>query len=66
MKDFCCIVCSSGDVRLVGGSVESEGSVEICFMSLWGLISATNWLDINAEVVCRELGYVSAGKSTLQ
>ena len=63
---FVAIVCSAGDVRLVGGAVESEGTVEICSMSLWGLISATNWVDINAEVVCGELGYQSAGKFILQ
>ena len=60
---FVAIVCSAGDVRLVGGT---EGTVEICSMSLWGLISATNWVDINAEVVCGELGYQSAGKFILQ
>ena len=46
----------------MGGAVESEGTVEICSMSLWGLISAANWADRNAGVVCRELGFQYSGE----
>ena len=55
-------MCSSGEVRLVGGAVGSEGTVEICSMSLWGHISATNWNDRDAGVVCRELGLQYSGE----
>ena len=49
--------CQSGDVRLVEGDNEGEGTVEICNDHIWGLISDAGWNDIDAEVVCRQLGY---------
>ena len=45
-----------GSVRLVGSEDEREGTVEVCFNSLWGLVSAdAYWDDLDAQVVCREL-----------
>ena len=32
-------VCTDGDVRLTGGLTENEGTVEICFDSLLGLVA---------------------------
>ena len=46
-----------GEIRLVNGSAENEGTVEICYHDLWGLISDSGWDDSDAEVVCRQLGY---------
>ena len=34
------LVCSDGGVRLVGGAVKTEGTVEVCLRSLWGAIAA--------------------------
>ena len=49
--------CKEGEIRLVNGKTENEGTIEICFDDLWGLISDGQWSDSDAEVVCRQLGY---------
>ena len=49
--------CTEGDVRLIDGPSDIEGTLEICHDDLWGLISDSGWSDSDAEVVCRELGY---------
>lgn len=53
------VSCVPGDVRLVNGSVPSEGRVEVCSGEVWGSISAFpgyRWLFAEAEVTCRQLG----------
>ena len=51
--------CQNGDVRLVGGSSQDEGRVEICFNRRWGTVSDDGWSTANAKVVCRQLQYTS-------
>ena len=50
-----------GDIRLVGGSYNWEGRVEIYWTGTWGTISDTSWSDSDAEVVCRQLGHSTNG-----
>ena len=50
------IDCSEGDIRLVGGPSDSEGTVEICHNNLWGLVNDLNWGNAGAMVACRQLG----------
>lgn len=47
--------CTEGEVRLVGGSSDSEGTVEICHDKLWGLITDAGWDNKDARVICRQL-----------
>lgn len=57
-----CTACSDGEVKLVGGTKTSQGTVEVCYYNLWGLVSDANWNDKAASVVCRQLGF-NAGTS---
>ena len=57
------IPCTNGDVRLVEGSTESEGRVELCFEEQWGTVCDNLWDDSDAVVVCRQLEHSIACES---
>ena len=54
--------CDDGDVQLVGGKTEREGRVEICYNGVWGAVCADGWDEVNANVVCVQLGYGLPGE----
>ncbi len=56
-----CKGCDQGDVRLVEGSTSLEGRVEICMNNQWATVCHTSWNNLDARVVCRQLGLSEAG-----
>ena len=54
--------CSDGSIRLRGGAVAYQGTVEICVEGTWGTVCDRSWDGSDATVVCRQLGYPYLGE----
>ena len=53
--------CEHGEIRLVGGTEEYEGNVEVCINSVWSTICDSGWSTNDARVACTQAGYPGLG-----
>ena len=49
--------CNEGDVRLLNGTVEMEGRLEVCTGGIWGTVCAHGFPRSAAYVACKQLGH---------
>ena len=54
--------CTNGEVRLVSGRINLEGTVQVCVFGYWGTICHNSWDSRDAYVACKQLGYPTIGK----
>jgi deleted-in-malignant-brain-tumors protein 1 len=51
------VICENGELRLVGGSTNLEGRLEVCWNETWGTVCDGFWSTSDAKVACRQLGF---------
>ena len=56
--------CVEGDIRLVSGTDQSIGRVEICHLNVWGSICSDSWSRNDGIVACHQLGLPYLGINT--
>ena len=54
--------CEEGEIQLSGDDTENEGRVEICLGGKRGVVCHDEWHNVDATVVCRQLGYSDVGE----
>ena len=59
-------LCSDGNIRLEGGTLEEEGRVEICMNEAWGTVCNHSFTSADVNVVCKQLGYSRYSEFTVR
>ena len=53
--------CTNNEVRLVDGTDQTNGRFEICLGGTWGTVCDEEFHNIDARIVCKQLGHPYAG-----
>ena len=48
--------CTEGNIRLMDGTNNHEGRVEVCHSNVWGTVCSDYWSSNDGIVACRQLG----------
>lgn len=56
--------CKDGSVRLINGTSSNDGQIEVCVNGIWGGVCDDNWSQVEANLVCNQLGHTCEGKYT--
>ena len=56
--------CAYGELRLIGGTNELEGRLEVCIDGQFGSICDDFWSVADANTACLQMGFAGVGKHT--
>ena len=61
MENYACMLYLAANIRLVGGSTDYEGRVEVYYDGAWGTVCDDTFNHDAGSVACAELGYGPGG-----